>query len=114
MLKSRKAAFALSILIGFGFLSSAKADQIDGTWCSPAGQTMTIKGANVQTPGGRSLTGRYSRHNFDYEIPQGEPHAGGRVFAEQLNDQEIRVTLIKPVQTEPGAHETWTRCDVVS
>ena len=94
--------------------SAALADQIDGTWCSPSGLSMTIDGQNVVTPAGKALTGRYSRHNFDYEIPAGEPHAGGRVFAEQLNDQEIRVTVIKKVQNEPGAHETWTRCEVVS
>ena len=102
------------LLLAFGFVSPAIADQIDGTWCSPAGQSMTIDGANVRTPSGKNIVGRYSRHRFDYEIPDGEPNAGGRIFAEQLNDQEIRVTVIKQVQTEPGAHDTWTRCDVVS
>ncbi|NNF77271.1 MAG: hypothetical protein HKN05_04510 [Rhizobiales bacterium] len=108
-----KSALA-AVIIWFGLSSAAQADQIDGTWCAPSGQSMTIEGSNVRTPGGKSITGRYSRHRFDYEIPVGEPHAGGRIIAEQLNDQEIRVTVIKQVQTEPGAHDTWTRCDVVS
>ncbi len=102
------------LTLAFGFASPAMADQIDGTWCSPSGQSMTIDGQNIRTPSGKTLVGRYSRHRFDYEIPEGEPNAGGRIFAEQLNDQEIRVTVIKQVQAEPGAHDTWTRCDVVS
>lgn len=114
MQKCFKTLFALSFIVCLGLSTAAKADQIDGTWCSPAGESMTITGDTVQTPSGKTVVGRYSRHNFDYEIPKGEPNAGGRIFAEQLNDQEVRVTRIKPVQTEPGAHETWTRCDVVS
>ncbi|MCP5083630.1 MAG: hypothetical protein GY948_18235 [Alphaproteobacteria bacterium] len=108
-----KSACAAAV-IWLGLSTAAFADQIDGTWCSPSGQSMTIDGSNVRTPGGKSITGRYSRHRFDYEIPDGEPQAGGRIIAEQLNDREIRVTIIKQVQAEPGAHETWTRCDVVS
>ncbi len=108
-----KCAFAAAV-IWLGLTTVVKADQIDGTWCSPSGLSMTIEGQDIRTPGGKSVTGRYSRHRFDYEIPAGEPNAGGRIFAEQLNDQEIRVTVIKQIQIEPGAHETWTPCEVVS
>lgn len=104
----------IAVLVWLASCSGALADQIDGTWCSPSGESMTIEGETVITPGGKTLTGRYRRHYFDYEIPAGEPHAGGRIYAEQLNDQEIRVTVIKKVQAEPGAHDTWTRCEVIS
>lgn len=92
----------------------AVADQIDGTWCSPSGDSMTIEGSRVVTPGGRVVTGRYNRHHVDYEVPEGETDAGSRVSADQLNDEEIRVIVIAkdPSANEPS--EIWTKCQVTS
>lgn len=93
---------------------SALADQIDGTWCAPTGESMTIEGPRVVIPGGKVLQGRYDRHNFSYDVPAGEVNAGGRVDANQIDDQHIRVTTAPAAQTEPAPHAIWTRCDVVS
>ena len=75
---------------------------------------MSINGPNVITPDGNKVIAEYSRHRINYEIPHGERHAGGKIYADQIDDEHIRVTLIKKVQVEPGAHDTWTRCAFVS
>ena len=98
----------------FGQITPAHADQIDGQWCSPSGETMSIEGQNVVTPAGNKVTAKYARHRINYQIPAGERHAGGKIYADQIDDEHIRVTLIKKVQIEPGAHDTWTRCEFVS
>ena len=92
----------------------AVADQIDGTWCSPSGDSMTIEGSRIVTPGGHVATGRYNRHHVDYEVPEGETNAGHRVNADQLNDEEIRVVVIgkEPSANDPG--KIWTKCQVTS
>lgn len=108
-----KASFVSACL----FLASAGfavADQIDGSWCAPTGESMTIEGPRVITPGGRTLSGRYDRHNFSYDIPDGEANAGGRLDANQLDDQHIRVTIAPPARKEPAPHAIWTRCEVIS
>lgn len=92
----------------------AVADQIDGTWCSPSGTSMTIEGPQIVTPGGKAITGRYNRHHVDYEVPEGEADAGSRVSADQLNDDEIRVIVLgkDPAANKPS--EIWTKCQVTS
>lgn len=75
---------------------------------------MSINGSNVVTPAGNKVTAEYSRHRINYKIPDGEPNAGGKIYADQIDDGHIRVTVIKKVQIEPGAHDTWTRCEIVS
>lgn len=105
------------VLIGAVLLATttlATADQIDGTWCSPAGRSMTIEGSRIVTPGGQSVTGRYNRHHVDYEIPDGEPGAGSRVNADQLNDDEIRVIVPGGDPSASQAGEIWTKCQVTS
>jgi len=92
----------------------AAADQIDGTWCSPAGNSMTIEGSRVVTPGGQVITGRYNRHHVDYEVPKGETNAGSRVSAEQLNDDEIRVIVLGEDPSANQPSEIWTKCQVTS
>ena len=106
------AAFAALALIVI--VSPALADKIDGTWCSPAGKTMTIMGRRITTPGGNRLIGNYTRHTFNYDIPADEPGAGGRVWAEQLNEQTIAVTNYAGEEREAGPRELWSRCEAVS
>jgi hypothetical protein len=55
---------------------AARADAIDGDWCSADGQRMSIQGATIVTPGGNKLQGNYTRHAFDYVIPAGEQGSG--------------------------------------
>jgi hypothetical protein len=105
------------LLISSMFLATttiAVADQIDGTWCSPSGDSMTIEGARIVTPGGNVVTGRYNRHHVDYEVPQGETDAGNRVSADQLNDEQIRVIVMGKDPAANAPSEIWTKCQVTS
>jgi len=58
---------------------TARADAIDGDWCSTDGQRMSIRGDNITIPSGKQIVGRYSRHAFDYVIPPGDSGAGDTV-----------------------------------
>ncbi len=105
------------LLISSMFLATttiAVADQIDGTWCSPSGDSMTIEGARIVTPGGNVVTGTYNRHHVDYEVPPGEAEAGNRVSADQLNDEQIRVIVIGKDPAANAPSEVWTKCQVTS
>ena len=105
------------LLISSMFLATttiAVADQIDGTWCSPSGDSMTIEGARIVTPSGNVVTGRYNRHHVDYEVPQGETDTGNRVSADQLNDEQIRVIVIGEDPAANAPSEIWTKCQVTS
>jgi hypothetical protein len=74
---TRIAAMSLTLLLtGAG---AAHADAIDGDWCAADGQRMSIKGASITTPGGKTIEGNYSRHAFDYVIPGGEQGTGEAV-----------------------------------
>ena len=57
----------------------ARADAIDGDWCATDGRHMTLKGADITTPGGKQIKGNYTRHAFDYVVPDGEAGAGETV-----------------------------------
>lgn len=57
----------------------ARADAIDGDWCSADGQRMSIRGDNIIVPSGKQILGNYSRHAFDYVIPNGDGGAGDTV-----------------------------------
>ncbi|MCP4933685.1 MAG: hypothetical protein GY927_05635 [bacterium] len=86
------------------------ADQINGNWCSPSGKTLSIDGAQVTTPYGNSVTANHDRHHIDYEIPAGEPNAGGQFSANQLSDEEISVKIVKGKPPVEGKSEIWTPC----
>jgi hypothetical protein len=61
-------------------MTVARADAIDGEWCSAEGnQHMSINGADITTPGGKQIKGNYTRHAFDYVVPDGEAGAGETV-----------------------------------
>lgn len=56
-----------------------RADAIDGEWCSTDGMRMSISGEKITTPGGSKIHGNYSRHAFDYVVPEGESGSGQSV-----------------------------------
>lgn len=69
---------ALTLLVASTTL--ARADAIDGDWCAAEGNLhMTINGANITTPSGKQIKGNYTRHAFDYVVPDGEAGAGETV-----------------------------------
>ncbi len=96
------AAFALTT-------GTALADAIDGNWCNGE-QRMSIRGPEIVTPTGLTLTGDYTRHAFAYDIPDGEPVAGERILMFQLNEQTIRVH----VDSTDNEGEIWERCQFTS
>jgi len=75
---------------------------------------MAINGEQVTTPTGKVVSGNFTRHHFDYEAPEGDRHAGNRISADQLNDDEIRVTVTDNASGASGDPETWTKCAVIS
>jgi hypothetical protein len=68
------ATIALALQTGI-----ARADAIDGEWCSTDGMRMSISGEKITTPGGSNIQGNYSRHAFDYVVPAGESGSGETV-----------------------------------
>jgi hypothetical protein len=108
----RHAAFiALGLALS---ATAARADKIDGNWCSPTNATMTIEGPRVVTPGGKVTQGDYYRHHFDYIVPEGDEDAGAHVHADLIDEDHIILTLTAPNATGTGKPEVWKRCQVVS
>jgi len=97
----------LALLAGGGALApgAARADAIDGQWCSDGGLRLTIQGPNLLSPGGARMAGDYDRHGFSYIAPAGEPGAGGRVDLRLMGENVVRV------QAANGPMEpVWRRC----
>jgi hypothetical protein len=70
------AVFAFAIPVS----NAARADAIDGNWCSPDGKFLSIEGPRIVTSGGTTTQGNYDRHHFHYVIPASDPGAGQQVF----------------------------------
>lgn len=96
---------ALALTLAAGPLA---ADQIDGDWCSPLGAYLRIDGERIVTPGGQETLGSYSRHMFEYVIPEGEDGAGAWVIIRQLSEEQATVTL------DDGEPQPWHRCAAIS
>jgi hypothetical protein len=107
----RAAAIAFAVAI-FAAAPHALADAIDGEWCSAAGENLMIDGSSIRTPAGVHTTGRYSRHAFAYEPPEGDPDRGQIVVLELLNEELMRLVRVK--DGVAGALEEWRRCNVTS
>jgi hypothetical protein len=102
-----KLSAALALLVASATL--ARADAIDGDWCSAEGnQHMTINGSDITTPGGKQIKGNYTRHAFDYVVPNGEVGAGETVNI-LLRSEYFAVSR----QGAPDAPlKEWRRCAV--
>lgn len=86
--------------------SAARADAIDGDWCSTDGQHMTIRGPDITTPGGAAIKGNYDRHGFDYVVPAGEAGAGESVSI-LLRGEYLAVSRQGPAD---APMKEWRRC----
>jgi hypothetical protein len=101
----------LAAALAIGAASMARADVIDGNWCSGDGRHFSISGPSIVTPGGAKTEGNYSRHAFSYTAPPNEPSAGAQIFMALLNETTVRLR----VGADPAAPtQIWKRCDVVS
>ena len=99
------------LIAGIAIFSSspALADAIDGDWCSTTqARQLRIDGPNITTPGGQKTTGEYTRHTFTFVVPEGEPGTGETIAMQQLNEEEVQVSV------NGGAPEVWRRCELIS
>ena len=97
------------LLVAAGLLlqtSIARADAIDGDWCSTDGMRMSIRGEKITTPGGKQIEGNYSRHAFDYVIPAGE-NGSGDVVNIVLRGEYLALSRQGPAQ---APLREWHRC----
>lgn len=89
-----------------GLASPAHADAIDGNWCHPQRGQLEIRGPQVVTPGGASLTGNYSRHAYEYVAPAGEAFGGKTVNMALVDDETVHLLIVDG----PSSIEVWHRC----
>jgi hypothetical protein len=109
MVRQAVGAALVSVVAGMVLpTGSARADAIDGNWCSADGRSMSIAGPQIVTPGGTKMKGDYDRHGFRYVVPAAEKPAGAQVDMSQLDDNTIHVRVGK------GPIKTWHRCKPTS
>lgn len=92
----------------------AVAEGLDGHWCSPDGQRITVDGPNVITPGGQKTIGAYSNENFYFKLPEKEWHAGSVIWMELKSESTVRVSTVSKNQNGPPPHGLWKKCDITS
>jgi hypothetical protein len=108
----KRAAAVLTILAGLAAAPSARADSIDGDWCSSEGQSIAIAGPKIRIPSGTVIDGRYGRHAFAYEPPPGDPDEGFIVYLQLLDEETIMWRRLK--DGEVSDIDIWHRCNVTS
>lgn len=108
-----KRAAAIGIAIAaVAAAPSARADAIDGEWCSAKGANLLISGPRIRTPAGISATGQYSRHAFIYQPPEDDPDRGITIFMELFNEELMVLTRVRNGVADQA--EEWRRCNVTS
>jgi hypothetical protein len=107
--------FLIALILGMMGVDASYADSIDGTWCSERDHhQMTIKGTEAFLPGGRRVTGEYSRHRFSYLIPVPDAEAGRITLLRLMGERTMMSVSAKPDGTEPSEPENWKRCELTS
>lgn len=97
----------IGLVLGLALAAGpARADAIDGNWCSTDGRYMTIEGPAITTPGGARIQGQYDRHHAAYVVPTAEPGAGQTVQMTLVNEQTVHAKR----GAAEGAPEVWKRC----
>ena len=92
--------------------TAARAQTIDGDWCSIDGiRTMSIQGATAIGPDGGPITGDYELHFFRFLVPAGQPRAGATVSMVLLDVDTARLTDTGDRWLATvAAGELWHRC----
>ena len=89
----------------------ARADAIDGNWCTAEGKRLAIEGPKIVTPAGTQTVGNYSRHAFTYEVPPADPGAGQTMFMVLLNENTMNSTMGADAQAARQVQvQVWHRC----
>ncbi len=91
----------------------ARADRIDGDWCSNGGERLSIDGPAIVTPGGTKMSGNYERHSFSYTVPVPEKDAGSRIEMSQQSEQTMTLRRHAASSNTPPL-EIWKRCEATS
>ena len=107
---TRRILFAFFAAFLFSF--PARADAIDGDWCSGDGRMMSIDGPSIRTPSGAQITGEYARHAFRYVGPIGDPEEAHDVRMQLLSEDDLRVDRIIDGTEQP--QEDWHRCKPIA
>jgi len=103
----------LGIVLGSGI--AARADSIDGTWCSERDhRQMTITGPNATLPGGRHIIGEYTRHRFSFSIPMPDADAGKMMVLRLMGELLIVSVITSADGSMPSEPENWKRCELTS
>lgn len=98
----------LLFLVSLFLAVPARADAIDGNWCSADGRSLSIDGPSIRIPSGAEITGEYSRHVFRYVGPVGDPEAGHDVRMRIFSDDDMRLERFIDGASQP--EEEWHRC----
>ncbi len=110
----RRWTLAFAVMIGATIALSAqvaRADAIDGNWCSAEGKRMEIEGPAITTPAGTQWHGNYSRHYFTYQVPASDPGAGQTVYMALQNENTVHITVAADAQAAlKSPVEVWHRC----
>lgn len=104
---ARLSFLALALLTG-----PARADAIDGDWCSEDGRSLTIDGSAIRIPSGARTTGEYARHMFRYVGPSGDPEAGHDIRMRIYSDDDMRLERFIDGVGQP--EEQWRRCKPIA
>ena len=89
----------------------ARADSINGTWCSPGGKRIVISYENVTLDDGNEVYGDYDRHHYVFKMPpDGEwAHKTADIVLGGEDVIYIRYISESGVELLPEP-EKWTRC----
>ena len=83
---------------------------LDGSWCSPGSETITLRGLDVVTPDGLETKGRYTKHAFRFT----DPRSGKEYWLEPKGENALRVSIVSEGLKEPPPHDRWQRCVTTS
>jgi hypothetical protein len=99
-------------LVAAGILGGpARADEIDGEWCTVDGkQHMLIQGPGITTPAGKRTEGNYTRHAFSYVVPEAEPGTGATVRMVLVNEQTVHSQTADAAASAQPPILVWQRC----
>lgn len=93
------------------FPTAALADAIDGTWCS-ADAHVDIEGPKITLSTKSTIAGQYSRHQFLYTVPEGEEHAGDKIYMQLMGEDEMTSYTVKDSKAVDPLD--WKRCAATS
>lgn len=106
-------AIAVASLILAASAAPALADRIDGDWCDAKGNSISIDGPRIKTPGGANIIGQYARHEFLYTAPKEDADAGRQVYLRIFSDDDMASVHLKDAKAD-GEPVMWHRCKPVS